>query len=366
MALIDNTFELKKPAAPTSPNADTATMVPSAQQQTPSTAAPTLSATQPAAPSAQSTTTSAAAQPVAPASVTPGGTTAPNSQSVGYTASTYDPTVRSVDQETETVAGQLRRVLSEDSPVLQQAKARAMQQANARGLSNSSIASTGALDSVISRALDIATPDAGTYTAAARDNQQYQNQAGQFNAQNLSEASRFNASSENEFRGRDQAGRIESGHIGQRGAIESGLLTQRGDIESRQIGERAQVEKDLNAQRGDIESRQIAEKAQIEKDIAAQQQNFKQENLKLESYLDTSQKERLMAIEQNYKQITNGSQEASQILQEMHARIGQVLADANIPIESKQALIDKLIEAGTKSAQLTGSVYGVDLSDIFD
>ena len=49
----------------------------------------------------------------------------------------------------------------------------------------------------------------------------------------------------------------------------------------------------------------------------------------------------------------------------MHARIGQVLADATIPIENKQALIDKLIEAGTRSARLAGAVNGVDLSDIF-
>ena len=187
------------------------------------------------------------------------------------------PVPRTVDESRETVAGQLRSLLSEDSPVLQQARARAMQQMNARGLVNSSMANSAATDAVIQSALPIASADAGVYGDVARLNQGYQNEA-------VSDERR---------------------------------------------------------------------------------QAFQQSNMQLASQLDTGSRERLMAIEQNYRQITQGSNAASALLQDMQSRIGVILANPDIPIENKQGMIDQMIESSMRSATLIGAINGLDFSDLF-
>jgi hypothetical protein len=70
----------------------------------------------------------------------------------------------------QTVAGQLEKVLASDSPLIQQARSRAMQSMNARGLTNSSLAASAADDAMYNSALKIATPDASTYASAAKSN----------------------------------------------------------------------------------------------------------------------------------------------------------------------------------------------------
>ena len=89
---------------------------------------------------------------------------------------------RTIDQPTQTVAGQLKTVLSADSPVLQQARADAMRSANERGMLNSAMAASGGEDAAIRSALSIASPDAGYYNHAADYNAAADNQATMWNA----------------------------------------------------------------------------------------------------------------------------------------------------------------------------------------
>jgi hypothetical protein len=74
---------------------------------------------------------------------------------------------RAVDPATQTVSGQLQRLLAEDSPVLQQARNDAMRTAANRGLLNSSLAASGGTDALIRSATGIATTDSGYYNKAA-------------------------------------------------------------------------------------------------------------------------------------------------------------------------------------------------------
>lgn len=84
----------------------------------------------------------------------------------------------------ETVRSQLQQIIADDSPLMQQARARAMQQANSRGLLNSSMAATAGQAALYDAAMPIATQDASTYARAgefnantsntfARDNNQF-------------------------------------------------------------------------------------------------------------------------------------------------------------------------------------------------
>lgn len=91
-------------------------------------------------------------------------------------------THRIIDKPTETVAGQLGSVLAADGPLMQQARAQAMTQANERGMLNSSLAASAGEDAMISSALQVATPDAGYYNHASDYNAAAENQATMYNA----------------------------------------------------------------------------------------------------------------------------------------------------------------------------------------
>lgn len=95
-----------------------------------------------------------------------------------------------VDPKTQTVAGQLNSVIASDSPIMQQARARAMQTMNSRGLSNTSMAVGAADSAVYDKALQIATPDAATFADAAKTNAGTKNQ---FNLQNNAITAQTNA-----------------------------------------------------------------------------------------------------------------------------------------------------------------------------
>lgn len=76
----------------------------------------------------------------------------------------------------QTVANQLQALLRSDNPLIQQARARALQEMNARGLSNTSMAQSAADSAAYDVALKIAQQDANTNASAAQTNTAAQNQ----------------------------------------------------------------------------------------------------------------------------------------------------------------------------------------------
>lgn len=129
----------------------------------------------------------------------------------------YDPEKRGVTAD-ETVSGQLDKVLAADSPVLQRARAGAMQTANSRGLLNSSMAAGAGEAAVIDAALPIASADAGTYNLAARENQSAGNTALQAGADATNKASVVNTSAA-----------ADLAKLREQGAQELGIQTLRGE-----------------------------------------------------------------------------------------------------------------------------------------
>ena len=92
-------------------------------------------------------------------------------------APTYTAAVdRQVDAKTETIEGRLPGLLASNSPVLQQAQNRTAQQYNARGLLSSRSANQAGQEAVIAKAIEIAGPDAATYTKTGMANQSENNQ----------------------------------------------------------------------------------------------------------------------------------------------------------------------------------------------
>jgi hypothetical protein len=78
--------------------------------------------------------------------------------------SQYAPNFNSImNDETDTIEGRMQRILAENGPLIRQTGERVMQQFTDRGLLNSSMAQQAAQEAMISKAIDIAGPDAERY-----------------------------------------------------------------------------------------------------------------------------------------------------------------------------------------------------------
>ena len=85
------------------------------------------------------------------------------------------PTLSNVSSDS-TVSGQMDKILSSSSPLLQRAKTRAAQAANSRGLLNSSMGVQAGEEAVLTTAMPMAQQDAATYANQGLVNQGAQNQ----------------------------------------------------------------------------------------------------------------------------------------------------------------------------------------------
>lgn len=135
------------------------------------------------------------------------GTTTPVVAPATYAPTTLsDPAKWNVTKD-QTVQGQIENVINKDSPLMQLAATKGAQQANARGLLNSSMGIGAAQDSVIAAATPIAQADADVNARAAgynadtsntfaKVNQAATNDASSFGAQAINRANEFNATNQ--------------------------------------------------------------------------------------------------------------------------------------------------------------------------
>ena len=144
------------------------------------------------------------------------------------TASTYDPTLREINADTDTVQGQITGLLDSDSQYMTRARARGTNVANSRGLLNSSLAAGASEASAIDAALPIAQQDAGSYLQQGLANQSASNTAGSTNAQIKTNVSTTNAAN---------ATGLEQTRMGEAGALERTNITEAGALERLGISE---------------------------------------------------------------------------------------------------------------------------------
>lgn len=122
-------------------------------------------------------------KPLAPA----GQATATQATGQGYTPDAYHVT------SDQLVNNQLRGIIDQDSPLMQQARTLALQEQNRNGTVNSTMAIGAAHDAVIRSALPIAQADAQAYERAATNTVNAKNTAYQFGADAGNRASQTNA-----------------------------------------------------------------------------------------------------------------------------------------------------------------------------
>lgn len=194
--------------------------------------APVAPPTTPATPASQTATQPASTVPTAPVVAA--------------------PVLSTVDADKETVQGQLRTLLDQNNPILQQARNRAQVQAASRGLQNSTLAAQAGEEAVISAAAPIAAADASTYSQRALANQQAQNTFGL---------------GQQQF---EQNRQLQADASVQRMA-EQALA---GDINSRLQLEQAGYNFQLSAQENRNRLEQLASEGDIQAKLALQQFNY--------------------------------------------------------------------------------------------
>lgn len=201
-----------------------------------------------------------------------------------------NPTVWDV-QPNETVRSQLQQIIADDSPLMQQARTRALQTANSRGLLNSSMAMTAADSAMYDAAMPIATQDASTFARSgefnantkntfSRDNNQFVRDAymADFNVQANDWAAQQQFEREYKMLDRQQQLTLE------RDAIQNGYASARDQFAAQQQTIRDDKESALRLQLAQMDSSVERQRMQI--DAQTQSDNVANLNTLRSEYAD--------------------------------------------------------------------------------
>jgi hypothetical protein len=149
---------------------------------------------------------------------------------------------RELNPETDTVAGQMKGLLSEGSDWINLNRQQADEDSNRRGLLNSSIATRQGQDAAIASAMPIAQQDATAYLNQGLTNQQFGQEAGRVNSGFRNDWEKANQAYENTWNifqgeydrkleelGANIGGQMDLQSLKQTGSLDLENLRQRGD-----------------------------------------------------------------------------------------------------------------------------------------
>ena len=253
-------------------------------------------------------------------------------QTAGYREAghqTIDPIYRTVDRANETVQGQLEGIMSSNSPLMQRARSKALDQMNSRGLLNSSMAVGAGEAALYDVAVPIATNDANTFSQASRDNQAVGNDTSKFNANAFNTAEQFNAG---EF---NAAERFNTGEANQTARVNADAGNRLSITRIQEAGQNQRLDKQIAA------NRQIAE-------------------------LNNAAAVQLEQIRSNNQALIQGSANAGQIYSQGQANIVAIQTDPNLSQAAKDQLINQQLSFMQSGMAVSGRVAGMDFGDILD
>jgi hypothetical protein len=247
--------------------------------------------------------------------------TAPQASVTDGQAKTWTPDANS------TVQGQIRNVIAEDSPLMQQAATRGLQQANRRGLMNSSMAVQSGQAALYDAALPIASQDASTFA-----------RSGEFNAQAGTQVSMANAAARNSM-----------------AQFNADTLFKTGVVNQDQFNKMAQ----FNASEA---NRSIQLELQVDADI--QKFNASESNSLIKLGMDSQTKLGLANIEASYKMLMQTSASSAEVYKSMIGQMGAILGNKDMDAAAKAAAIQNLIGALNASLGVMGAISNLDLPEL--
>lgn len=247
----------------------------------------------------------------------------------------YDPERINVADE-DTVQGRISNVIGEDSKVIQTARTRAKQQANRRGVLNSTMALQAGEQAVIESALPIASQDAATSFRAKELNQAAGNRASEFTA---GERNRFRSqllSGEQTLEQIRAQGGEQRQTIGTQTESELSLLEKRRQIDLEMQQADAATQKELLTQRGQIDTQ--LQELRGQQDIGAIQASGAQQRLTIGA--QTQSESQLLDQRQQLELALQSADAATQ--KELLAQKGEIDKEiTRIRADTEASLIDK-------------------------
>lgn len=261
----------------------------------------------------------------------------------------------------ETVRSQLQKIIADDSPLMQQARTRALQTANSRGLLNSSMAMTAADSAMYDAAMPIATQDASTFARSgefnantkntfSRDNNQFVRDAymADFNVQANDWAAQQQFEREYKMLDRQQQLTLE------RDAIQNGYTSARDQFAARQQTIRDDKEAALRLQLGQqdtsLERLRLQLDAQKQSDAISNLNNLRSEYADKVFRINTSE----LSPEKADKAVLDLAATYNPMITSAAAKLGYDPASWVIKIEKPEATTTAATSGASGAGEATG------------
>lgn len=263
---------------------------------------------------------------------TPAQATAQQAQATGYDPSSFNVAPN------QTVKQQVGDIIGQDSSLMQQARRRADESMNQRGLLNTSMAEGAREDAVTQAALPIAMADAATYERAATNTTNAQNAAKAFTAGAQNTASNLNASM-----GTD---------VSKTNATATNTqLAQASDAALRQL-----------LQTADNDTKTLLQ-SMSDKAALSRQQLTADTQLKI-AQIDQDTKKYLGQLDANNRQLLQTNAGLSSMYQETVKNIAAIATDSSMTPDAKQAATQTQLNSLNEALRAAQTVATTDQSAI--
>lgn len=251
----------------------------------------------------------------------------------------------------ELVSNQITNITSADSPLLQQTQARAFQNANSRGLLNSSMANESALGAVLDRATPIAQANANTMTNLLDKNLANDQQTSMFNAGQVQNNNQFNASNANDV------SKFNATNANQNNQFNANLNQSNNQFNAGNQ-QQTNLQNANNANQVNQFNAAEANKTSIV--------NATEQNAVLKQFMDQGNKLQLADIEASYKVVLQSEASAGTLYQQSVRNISDILQNPDLTPQAKTAAVTNQNELLRTGLNILGKIGGLNLDGLLN
>lgn len=270
--------------------------------------------------------------------------------SFSATSQAVAPAVAGSDQyvtNNSLVEKRLEALLAKENPLLKQAQLYSRQAANKSGMANSTMADQAGVQAVISKGLEIVSPDAATYSTASLQRQQSENtgalntQQANYTSQDRAQQGSITAGLQQQQKQLDLAGQQYASQITREEAQYGAVLD---NAASQYAG---QLELDKTRFSAIIEGLSLQQKSRIQQTIDIAQKKFDEgiEKMQIEA-------EQRLALAQIF-----ATSEASYL-----SNVTSAMTDPDLDADAKAAYVEQMGENFYTDMETTGNIMGISLS----
>jgi len=266
--------------------------------------------------------------------------------------------------EADTSAGRLDQMLESGSPLMQRARTQGMQQANSRGLLNSSMAAGAAQGAMIDRAQPFALQDSNNLMQNARQNAAAQNEQAMLQSSTLADSFLNNQ----QFQ---QQGALNQ----QNYDIQSGLAQQQAGLQAQQAAQGYAYDRGMAGYQADLQAARDERVAGLDRDMARLAQiQTQRDELLFEQDLDRTAQEyglRSDMLEQEGNQameklygtsLANAwgvmGNNVTDIVAQSLSNIQAIQSNPNINADDKTRMIQKVLDMREADTRFQAELYG--------